>query len=484
MSTPAYPLPSSYLHTSNSKPAKYGTKPFLGGTILLFSLLVLVSSAFAQTRLTPATNHLQPVSRAGALSLPLTVSPASLTFASGPVGTKSGAQTATLTNHLNTPLPLSPAAATGDFAVARNTCGASLGPGGSCTVAVTFTPTVVGARTGALTLPYRASGSPSVIALRGLGSANELLSITVTPANPSLAAGNTQQFTAMGLFAGGSTENLTASVLWNSSAPGVATINRAGLASSVSPGSTKITATWVTITPLGQATGVTPGTPIINRPPPSPMSGATTLTVTGFVFTGSLHTARYVHTATLLNNGMVLVAGGQGSSGSLASAELYNPATGTFTLTGSLNTARYGHTATLLNNGMVLMAGGQNASGFLASAELYNPATGTFTPTGSLNTARYQPTATLLNNGMVLIAGGQGSSSTFLASAELYNPTTGTFTPTGSLNTARYGHTATLLNNGMVLMAGGFQGFGSSPYLASAELYNPATGTFSTPPAA
>ncbi len=84
------------------------------------------------------------------------------------------------------------------------------------------------------------------------------------------------------------------------------------------------------------------------------------MTVTpGFVLTGSLNTARDYHTATLLNNGMVLMAGGyNSSSGYLASAELYNPATGTFTLTGSLNTARYRHTATLLNNGMVLMAGG------------------------------------------------------------------------------------------------------------------------------
>ena len=76
-------------------------------------------------------------------------------------------------------------------------------------------------------------------------------------------------------------------------------------------------------------------------------------------------------------------------------------------MTGSLNTARHNHTATLLNNGMVLMAGGYTATdGYLASAELYNPATGTFTPTGSLNTARDCHTATLLNNGMVLMAGG------------------------------------------------------------------------------
>ena len=83
-----------------------------------------------------------------------------------------------------------------------------------------------------------------------------------------------------------------------------------------------------------------------------------------------------------MNNGMVLIAGGQGSAGALLSAELYNPATGTFTPTGSLNTARVYHTATLLNNGTVLIAGGYDNNGNTsASAELYNPATGTFTPT-------------------------------------------------------------------------------------------------------
>ena len=152
--------------------------------------------------------------------------------------------------------------------------------------------------------------------------------------------------------------------------------------------------------------------------------------------TGSLATARDDHTATLLPNGKVLVAGGYDGSGTLASAELYDPASGTWTATGSLATARYRHTATLLPNGKVLVAGGSDNSGALASAELYDPASGTWTATGSLATARDCHTATLLPNGKVLVAGGfDGSGS--LASAELYDPASGTWTATGSLATAR-----------------------------------------------
>jgi hypothetical protein len=189
---------------------------------------------------------------------------------------------------------------------------------------------------------------------------------------------------------------------------------------------------------------------------------------------GSLASARYQHTATLLPNGLVLVAGGVGSSGALATAELYNPATGTWTTTGSMVVARHQHTTTLLANGLVLVAGGQGNSGQLASAELYNPATGTWTATGSLATGRYQHTATLLTNGLVLVAGGLGSVGALL-SAEMYNPATGTWTAANSLTTARDQHTATLLPSGLVLVAGGL---GNSGTLVSAELYNPATGTW------
>src|SRR2546430_4201647 len=125
-------------------------------------------------------------------------------------------------------------------------------------------------------------------------------------------------------------------------------------------------------------------------------------------YTGSLKTARFHHTATLPPDGRVLVVGGEQGHPPLASAELYDPATGTWSATGSLNTARDSHTATLLPSGKVLVAGGRETDPgpSLASAELYDPATGTWSPTGSLNTARLYHTATLLPNGKVLVAGG------------------------------------------------------------------------------
>ncbi len=191
--------------------------------------------------------------------------------------------------------------------------------------------------------------------------------------------------------------------------------------------------------------------------------------------TGSLGAARDSHTATLLPNGKVLVAGGYNGS-DLASAELYDPASGTWTATGSLTTARDTHTATLLPNGKVLVAGGFSGFSFPASEELYDPASGTWMATGSLATERGYHTATLLPSGKVLVAGGDDNGGNALASAELYDPASGTWTATGSLGTARAQHTATLLSNGKVLLTGGFDSSGDSS--ASAELYDPASGTW------
>jgi hypothetical protein len=174
------------------------------------------------------------------------------------------------------------------------------------------------------------------------------------------------------------------------------------------------------------------------------------------------------------------VAGGGGNPygvGVLESTELYDPANGTWTETGSLANGRAYHTATLLGNGKVLVAGGYG-SGSSASTELYDPASGTWTATGSLVNGRGFHTATLLGNGKVLVAGGgYDSSGHVLANAELYDPATGNWRATGSLITARAFHTETLLPDGAVLIAGGGNGNGSGSYFASAELYVKSTPT-------
>jgi N-acetylneuraminic acid mutarotase len=200
--------------------------------------------------------------------------------------------------------------------------------------------------------------------------------------------------------------------------------------------------------------------------------------------TGSMSTLRYYFTATLLGAGKVLVTGGcsQTACGAVtAVSELYDPATGQWSHTGSLVTARDYQTATLLGNGRVLVAGGYTTSGASASAEVYNPSTGAWSATGSMTAGRSIHSATLLANGQVLVAGGQSQYGALLSSAELYNPATGKWTVTGSMTYRRQNHTATLLANGTVLIGGGFgrSTARSSTALATAEIYNPATGAFS-----
>ncbi|HXP68082.1 MAG TPA: kelch repeat-containing protein [Candidatus Dormibacteraeota bacterium] len=193
-----------------------------------------------------------------------------------------------------------------------------------------------------------------------------------------------------------------------------------------------------------------------------------------FTATGSMISSRISFTATLLahgpaaTNGKVLVVGGTAGN----TAELFDPSTGTFTATGTPVSARFEGTATLLASGKVLLAGGHGGT-----AELFDPAMGTFTATGPMKSARDECTATLLNDGTVLITGGESELNSIIT-AELFDPTTGTFTATGSMTEARSGHSATLLNNGKVLVTGGINS--NDDVSTTAELFDPASGTFST----
>lgn len=219
-----------------------------------------------------------------------------------------------------------------------------------------------------------------------------------------------------------------------------------------------------------------------------------------FSLTGSMSTDRAGETATRLLDGRVLITGGFGVVDSvagtgLASAELYDPQRGEFSPTGSMSTVRYDHTATLLPDGRVLIAGGYQATdvvrltseGYgaageqLASAELYDPRTGTFSPTGSMTTARFSHTAVSLADGRVLVMGGLSGPES-LTSAEVYDPASGEFSSTGSMPDGRAGYSATLLLDGRVLISGGYilnpESRQERSDIPTAELYDPRTGQF------
>jgi uncharacterized protein YjdB len=357
-----------------------------------------------------------------------------------------------------------------------------------------------------------------------------LVSISVSPVSATVKKGTSRQLTATGTYSDRSTTNLTASSLWSSLSPSIATVSASGLVSALTPGTATIRASSGSVSatsaitvpqPVPVTETIVPGSFFVPLGTPLQFScqvtyddgstanmtssitwassapsvcsvngglatcggfGTTTITAN---LCGSasarldspineprnnMSSARYRHTATLLADGRALIAGGIGSSGpSISGADLFDPIARTYSPTGSMVSPRSNHTATLLANGKVLIAGGFSDTTELSSAELYDPSTGLFTPAGNLNAPRQGHTATLLPNGMVLIAGGD------VLTAELYEPGAGTFTQTGSLSAQRYKGTATLLGNGKVLFTGG----SGSGYVATAELFDPSTGTFS-----
>jgi len=233
-----------------------------------------------------------------------------------------------------------------------------------------------------------------------------------------------------------------------------------------------------------------------------------------FFYKGEMNAAHAMHTATLLPNGEVLIAGGMDADGKTqAIAEIYHPASGKFRPAGSMNLARREHRATLLQNGQVLITGGLDAQErILAVAELYDPATGKFALTTeafphtgtAMTDVRCEHTASILPNGQVLIAGGSDTDG-MLATAELYDPAQGSFTCVGgrsggpislckqSMTDFRTYALAVPLADGQVLIAGGYntrrnwtaaRGKFSGPVaftvLNSAEIYNPASGAFTS----
>ena len=212
-----------------------------------------------------------------------------------------------------------------------------------------------------------------------------------------------------------------------------------------------------------------------------------------FTPTGKMTTLRNGHTATLLPNGKVLIAGGSAPGGNgdlaVATAELYDPSTGVFAAVSSMSVPRAWHNATLLPNGLVLIAGGvsrfpgsngQPPSGVEASTEIFDSSNGTFTASGNLNGARASAIAILLNDGRVLIAGGvdrRQPSANFLVSSELFDPVTGTFSSSGDALEGGLSGPAVLMADGKVLFPRGYGQISDSPL--SAEIYDPATETFS-----
>ena len=275
------------------------------------------------------------------------------------------------------------------------------------------------------------------------------LTVTISPSTPTLRIGGQIQFSGFALAAN---QNVT----WNlQEGLAAGAITPDGLYTAPGePGTFHLVATSVFNTNVSNIAPIT-------------------IVTTGFAQTSDMETARSGHTATLLFDGTVLVAGG--TPDDAHSAELFTPTLNSLAATtGAMLHVRSRHSATRLQNGKVLIVGGDDGIGtFFITAEVYDPATQSFAETGDLNVARASASATLLPSGKVLIAGGRDSGGKLLSSAELYDSGTGSFKLTGSMHSPRAQHTATLLPNGKVLLVG------SSGDTANAELFDPGTGTFS-----
>lgn len=199
-----------------------------------------------------------------------------------------------------------------------------------------------------------------------------------------------------------------------------------------------------------------------------------------FTATGSMSIARARHAAAPLPDGRVLVTGGLTPDGGgpntidVASAEIFDPATGTFSSTGSMTVTRFNHSAIALDDGRILVLGGNGRR----SAEVYDAGTGAFSPVGDMEVNHgLGHRAVKLTDGRVLVVAGDGGTIQPTAVAEVFDPGTDEFTRVGDLTTTRMLHFAVLLEDtGEVLVGGGQDATGD--LLASSEIFDPVTNAF------
>ena len=292
-------------------------------------------------------------------------------------------------------------------------------------------------------------------------------SIVIAPDSLLTGIGITRHFTATGTFSDGSTADVTATATWSTQTPGIATVNN-GAAIGLSGGATSVTASIGSVSAGAVVAVSTDSWTTAPQMPTERVSG---------------------HSATRLADGRLLVAGGVKSAGGTAAADLFDPATSTWSPAATMGVMRASHTATLLSDGRVLVTGGSTVSsstsqGYVnnASAEIYDPVANTWTATPPMSVARSHHTATLLADGKVLVVGGENATYLVEATAEIYDPVANTWAlPRAQPLAARSQHTATLLANGKVLVAGGFDIVtGILTPLASAELYDPVLVTTTT----
>lgn len=202
-----------------------------------------------------------------------------------------------------------------------------------------------------------------------------------------------------------------------------------------------------------------------------------------FAPAAEMHEARVSHTATVLPDGRVFVAGGWTGSAATASTELYDPAADRFAAGPVMSAARMDGTATLLDDGSVLLVGGAAQTNRpVAVAERFSPATGTLAAAGTLHAARAHHAAVKLRDGRVLVVGGLVARHTATAGAEIYDPRSGSFRPTGALAQPRCKHAALLLADGRVMVLAGSADCEDRRKLASTEIFDPVTETFAPGP--